>query len=198
MAVATGALIGAGITAAASWYASHKASEAAKEAATSETAAADKALAVQERMYNQQRQDTEPWTAAGRAALGRLGDLSQAPRPMFDPTQPGMSRAFRGAAGFVDSTGQDRNMAATGGGVMGEPRERALVNGPSALTTPNVGGGGLGQLGAPGGQMGGPPPAMPQRSQMVLMQAPDGSAPRPIPAGLVAQFQAKGAKVVPQ
>lgn len=128
MGVATGIAIGTAIAGA---YAAHKASQSASEATEAQTTAGDKALAVQKEMYDKARQDNDPYLVAGRAALGRLHDLSQAPRPLFDPTQPGGSRTFRGGAGFVDSTGQDRNMATSLGG----------IRGPVA-----------GQLGAPGTQ----------------------------------------------
>lgn len=85
MGVATGIAIGSAIAAA---YAAHKQSQSAEEARNAETSAGDKALAVQERMYQQQRQDDDPYRSAGRVALGNLGDLSQKSRMVFDPNNP--------------------------------------------------------------------------------------------------------------
>jgi hypothetical protein len=49
-------------------------SDAAKDAAGIQSAAADRATQLQERMYNQSRADNEPWRQAGLGALSKMGD----------------------------------------------------------------------------------------------------------------------------
>lgn len=51
-------------------------SGAASDAADKQAAAADRATALQERMYNQTRADQEPWRQAGTQALSGLADPS--------------------------------------------------------------------------------------------------------------------------
>lgn len=47
---------------------------AARDAGNSQAAAADRATALQERMYNQTRADQEPWRAAGAQSLSQMGN----------------------------------------------------------------------------------------------------------------------------
>ena len=52
------------------------ASRGAKSAANAQANASRDAMAVQERIYQQQREDAEPWRQAGMGALGRLNSAS--------------------------------------------------------------------------------------------------------------------------
>lgn len=62
------AVIGAGV----SIYGANQQANAAKDAARASSKATQQSLALQEKMYNQNRADQEPWRLAGVGALGRL------------------------------------------------------------------------------------------------------------------------------
>lgn len=169
-AITTATVVGistAAAAAASSAYAAKKQAGSAREAAALESSAADKALAQQKASYEQHRQDMSPYQQAGAGALQRLQQQSAAPRQTFDPAQP---------------QGQLRQpMPASMGALMPPPQ------GP-----PPAGG----AMVPPGMPQGGPPQNAPQGpggGQMVMMQGPDGSQ-RQVPAQLVQQFEAKGAK----
>jgi hypothetical protein len=66
--LAGSALLGAG----SSLFGAHKQSEAADKATKAQTAANDKALALQKEIFETQREDMMPWLDAGREALGQL------------------------------------------------------------------------------------------------------------------------------
>lgn len=61
---------------------------AAKSAASTQSAAADKALGVQQQAYNQQTQQFAPYLAAGQSAIGRLGSMAAAGPPPFQQRPP--------------------------------------------------------------------------------------------------------------
>lgn len=79
MGIATGALIAAGIGAAASVGSSAIQSHAAGKAADKQTAAANQATQLQRDIYNQQRADSMPWLRAGQGAISTLANLSGIP-----------------------------------------------------------------------------------------------------------------------
>jgi len=178
MCVATVIIVGGAV--ASSVIAAKAQSNAADKARAAQTAAANEALAVQKQQYAQSRQDFSPYQQAGAQAIGRMQGMSQQPRMTFNPSDPA---SWHGAA----RTSSD------------------LSDGASALSrgTPQTFDGSTPpQLGLPQAQpapLGGQPvqPAQPA-GEMTLMQAPDGSPPRPVPSHLVQQLIAKGATVVQQ
>src|SRR5262252_10877526 len=76
MAIATGALIGLGIASAAGGVASSAIqAHAAGKAAQQQQQAADRALALQQQMYQQTRSDLAPYMGAGTQGLTSLTSL---------------------------------------------------------------------------------------------------------------------------
>src|SRR5262252_3390165 len=76
MAIATGALIGLGIASAAGGVASSAIqAHAAGKAAQQQQQAADRALALQQQMYQQTRSDLAPYMGAGNQGLTSLTSL---------------------------------------------------------------------------------------------------------------------------
>ena len=69
-------------------------SSASKSAADAQTAAADKAQKTQLDMYNQTRQDLQPYNETGKAALSNLADLYGLPTP----TNPNGGQPFNDSA----------------------------------------------------------------------------------------------------
>lgn len=84
---ATLAIVG-GIGAAGSVASAKIASNAAKDAAQTQAKAGQQALTTQQQMYQQARQDFNPYQQAGAGALGRLGQRASAAPPAFTPGQP--------------------------------------------------------------------------------------------------------------
>lgn len=70
----TGALIGGGLAAAGGIGSAIIGANAASSAADQQAQAAREANALQERMFNQQRADQEPWRQAGIGALSQMGN----------------------------------------------------------------------------------------------------------------------------
>lgn len=64
------------------------ASNAAQNAARTQSQAADRALAYQQQLQQQQRQDFTPYQQAGASAMGQLGRLANAPQPVFNASAP--------------------------------------------------------------------------------------------------------------
>jgi hypothetical protein len=147
----------------------------AKIASDRQSRAAAEALAVQKEQYAQARADFEPYAAAGRQAVGSLRDRAGQTPPAFDPTNVGTWQASGwGSSGSAPSSGDGGTPVAP---QLGMPQQlgsaQAGLAGPASM------------------------PTSPQPGDTTLMQAPDGSAPRPVPSHLVQQLIAKGARVVP-
>lgn len=68
--------IAMGVSAATGLVGAKMQSSAAKNAAKTQAGSADKALALQERIYNQNRQDQMPWLNAGGSAVSQLARLT--------------------------------------------------------------------------------------------------------------------------
>lgn len=64
--------------------AASKGAKAQRQAAQMQQQSEAQNLALQERIFNQQRQDQEPWRQAG---IGALGQLTQMAQPGFDPSR---------------------------------------------------------------------------------------------------------------
>lgn len=64
-------------SAASSLIGGHQAAKAAKKGAEAQTDAANAANAMEERMYNQSRQDQMPWMEQGKTSLNQLAQLMQ-------------------------------------------------------------------------------------------------------------------------
>jgi len=160
-------------TVTASVIAADQQARAAKIASDRQARAAADALQVQKDQYAQARADFEPYAAAGRGAVGRMRDRAGQPSPVtFDPTNAATFQASGwGSSGSAPSTG-------------GEPVAPQLGM-PQSLGSAQAG------LAGPASM-----PTAPPAGETTLMQAPDGSAPRPVPSHLVQDLIAKGARVV--
>jgi hypothetical protein len=164
-------------TTTASIIAADRQARAAKIASDAQARAARDALQVQKDQYAQARADFEPYAAAGRGAVGRMQDRAGQTPPAFDPTNAATFQSGGwGSAGSAPPAGDGAPVAAQ----LGMPQ----------------------QLGSAQGALAGPTssPTSQPAGETTLMQAPDGSPPRPVPglvdSPLVKQLIAKGARVV--
>lgn len=96
-------------------------SNAAGDASKAQTAGADKALSVQERIYNQDRQDLAPWRATGSNALKMLADSIGINGPEGNASatsafqkSPGYDFAFNEGQRAVDSGMAGKGMVKSG------------------------------------------------------------------------------------
>jgi len=177
MCVATAIVVGVGAVGAV--VAADQQRRASNNAIKASKEAADQALAVQKAQYAQARADFEPYAARGREGIGRLSTLGKQAPPTFDPTNaatwqgsqwqnPALTEQRPGAPSALPGQGQ-------------APPQLGLPQAPPSA---------VGVGAAPAAQ-----PAQPA-GDTVLMQAPDGSPPRPVPSHLVQQLIAKGATVI--
>lgn len=173
-------LIGSGISALTQVGAAKIGSNASKKAADTQTAAGNKALALNEQIYNQQRQDQNPYMQAGQQGLSNLQQLVGNQQPRFGggmtPGQGGPAPLNLGNAFGGPQAPPQGAMPAQGGQPMGQP-----AGAPQQ---------------APMGSQGQPPmmaqaPQSPQGA-MVKLRAPDGSV-EDVPAQLADQFIQRGA-----
>lgn len=81
MGLTTAMLVSAGIGAAADLIKSHNAKKAADQAAKAETAATDKALALNQQIYDERKNAMAPYAGYGTEAMGTLGALMGLPAP---------------------------------------------------------------------------------------------------------------------
>lgn len=95
--------IGTGATIGASLIGSALSGDASSSAADQQSAAADKSIALQTRMYNQNRADLAPWRTTGAGALSKLSDLLGI-TPAADTTVSPLTAA--GGAGVAPSAAQ--------------------------------------------------------------------------------------------
>jgi hypothetical protein len=78
-------------------------SSAAKNAAKTQADSAKEALAVQQQMYQQQRQDFQPYQQAGTGAVGRLTERAGQAYPQF---QPGGTASLGNPSGMPQQAAQ--------------------------------------------------------------------------------------------
>ena len=102
------------VGAAATIYSSNQAAGAARDAADTQSQSADRATALQSRMYYQNREDMAPWRTAGVGALGTLQDeLKNYAGYVKDPStykqSPGYDWLVQQGGGAID-----RGASATG------------------------------------------------------------------------------------
>lgn len=187
----TAILIAGGITAGATVggaaIASHGNTEAAKTGAEANTTAAniqaqsaEKALALQKQLYEQQRTDLGPYRGTGYLALGRLtGQSPQALSQGANTVAPSSLNARPTLASQpntpVTQTGPN-NFLTTGGGQMAPP---------TAATN----------QGYTPGHFGRPRQPIPAQG-MATVRSPDGET-KSVPAGDVAFYVSRGATVLP-
>lgn len=122
-------------------------SNAAKHAADTQTAAANKALTVQQQQYQQGRQDFSPYQQAGAASVGRLQQRAQQQTPQFNPggPQPQWGSLGNPTGGQMPQPGPPMGQgAAMGGSGMPQPpqspamQSRGIVSGKMvALRAPD-------------------------------------------------------------
>lgn len=79
-------IIAAGIGAATSIYGAHKAAGASKQAARTQSQAADKAMALQKQVYDNQTQLMAPWISGGQTAFTNMQRMAGGQQAM--PYQP--------------------------------------------------------------------------------------------------------------
>lgn len=123
-------LITGAVSGATSLIGAKVASNAAKNAAKTQTASADKAIALQNQLYQDQQQRMSPFVNAGGQALGQLGQMSSQRAPMFDPSQRGggftlqMSQPM-GGQGMLGKVGMPTvKMRAPDGSVRDVPQDQ--------------------------------------------------------------------------
>ena len=169
----TSLLIGAGISAAAGVGSAAIASRAAGKAADTQQEAADKALAFQQRMYEQERLDTAPIRNVGNQAAQTLSGLMGLPSgPVAGQVAP--TPTIGPPAGYIP------NEHGVGFGILkpGVTPQQALQMNP---TPAPAGGSSLASLGAPSM----PPGGQQTQSGYVLLEAPTGErqmvAPNEVP-----------------
>jgi len=172
--VAGAAIAGSVIAAKAQGAAADRAAQTARDTAA-------EALRVQKEQYAQARADFEPYAASGRSAIGRMQERAARPPVAFDPTNAATFQPSGwGSSGPAPSTGDGGAPVAA---QLGMPRDLGSAQG--ALAGPTASSTGFEAA-----------PATQPTGETTLMQAPDGSAPRPVPSHLVQQLIAKGARVV--
>jgi len=191
MCVATVIIVAAGAVTSA--VAAKQSADASKRAQAAQTSAANEALALQKSQYAQSRAEFAPYQNAAAEAIGRMQGMTKQARMTFDPNN---ASSWQGAP-----VGSRDMQTMTAGSQAGLPTREADAFGGGAAGPQAT----VQQLGAPmaGERMlgGAQPvqaaePSQPAETQTVLMQAPDGSPPRPVPSHLVQQLIAKGAKVI--
>ena len=157
--------------------------DAANDAQQAQTQAADKALALQGRIYDQQRADLAPYRSAGASALGSLTGLMG-----LAPSSGGNTPSVLGNLGVASGTRQA--VRSPGGSPVSVPAENytgdfAVPRVPEAMgNQPN----GIASLAANS-------PQAKSASGYVLMRAPDGRVGQ-IPQGMVDRALAAGGQRV--
>ncbi len=170
-------------------------SKASKDAAKTQASAADKALALNERIYEEQKASMQPFSQGGQAAFADVLNAwqskqrGQAPQygPMGNPSQPGGIGLEAPSSPFS----QAMNVNA---GAMG--RAPQMVN-PGPMAQPGMSAD-IQQRSAYGGSAPmntGPYGSTAMQGASVMMRAPTGETQQ-VPAHLVAQAEAKGAQRV--
>lgn len=178
MSVATSTALTIGAIAAGagtSIYGATKAAGAQKDAAQTQAASADKALAIQKQMYEQQRTDLSPYRAAGQGAVGKLSyqlgvpGFEKGPMAQMAPTPVAGSVGFGtgGTPGAVAVNGQNAPIAQQAAGAL----TPYLTNGPQMPQPPQ----------APGAT--------------VMLRAPNGMT-KAVPQEQAPYFISKGAQPV--
>jgi len=137
------------------------------KAVDAQTNAANQALALQQQVYNDQKQNAAPYQQLGTSTLGRLGQMAAQPANQFNP-------------------------ANYQGGVPVRPQ--GLPQMPQ-LPPQQAMGSGLGTM-APGQTQAGNAGTAGGGDNTVTIQTPDGRILRGFPRERVAEAQARGAKVV--
>lgn len=188
MGIATGIAIATAASAAASAYAAHQQANAAREAAETQSHAADTAMGVQERQYNQARQDFNPYQNAGRQALSEMQIRSAQTPPVFTPGQAYNLGHPAGTPAYASG-----NPRATTG-YMVEPPAPAAQGMPMQGSQGGPAPPGLEQrMQGQGGSLGMPQGA--PQADMVTMALPDGRQ-GPVPRAMVPQLLQRGGRVI--
>lgn len=169
-------------------YGAHKAAGAAKDAARTQVKAGDKALAVQQQVYQDQQARQAPYMQAGLQGLAQAqgyanasvpqfapGQTAQFQRPEpvpFNPAMQPLGQASAPSQAMMPRTG--RGMPMPAGAAQAQGRGMPMM-----------------ASGAAQGQAQGPA----QGGGDVLMQSPDGEQKR-VPSSQVPFWTAKGARVI--
>ncbi len=200
MAIATGTalLASAALSGGLQLAGAAKASSSANKAADQQVASADKGLALQKQIYNEQKAGMQPYAQFGQQALGSLGSLMGFPAlpPPTPPTGYGANGQslgpITGNQGPMNMSDPrvhrlakggslvDPGMSGTIGGMVGQSSYRSPASGLGAPMQQTQGGGG--SFAAPGGRM-------------VKVSSPDGEI-RDVPEGMVPQLEAIGGRRV--
>jgi hypothetical protein len=194
-ALSTALLIGAGIAGGTSLASAAIGSHAAGKASDQQQESADKALALQQQMYQQQRADVAPWRNAGGQAVTTLSGLMGLPAGpaagQTEPVSPADQRsaqlaAFGPGVGAVLgrwNRGQPYSADVLGGMAPGRQAQlRSLDPGGFAQTPEQLAG-----VGQAVGQA-------QTSSGYATMQSPDGKETQQVPVDQVAHYQQMGAR----
>lgn len=153
MSVGTGTAIAIAVaagTGAAGAYAAHEQSSAASDAAAVETTAANEALHVNQRQYEQQRDDLGPYRHIGTEALGTLSQMMGFSPYVAEPPKADL----------------DGKPAAAKGDLLDVPKKKMDQFNPGNV---RLGQGGMASMGAP------QQPGAPVSTQTVQVRAPNGA-----------------------
>jgi len=133
-----GAVAGAVIGVVGSSMAADEGADAATQAANTQAASADKANAIQEKQYDQTREDYRPWREAGTSALSKLGYLSgDNSQPAYDwQKDPGYDFRMQEGEKAINRAAAARGGFNSGGTLSGSKfAKAAAAAAPSALET---------------------------------------------------------------
>lgn len=181
-------LIGAAVGAVTSIWGAKKKADAAKEAAKTQAASADKAMALERQMYEQNRADLSPWYNVGANAITTMGNLSglgSFPGTSMGGGQAGpLSAMAPGVIGLGNALLARRGIPPTKPLAPMGLSQDALPPEPTAGSKRET----LASL-----QAGSARPM--NASGYAMMQAPDGST-QPVPVSQVPWYQQKGATLL--
>jgi hypothetical protein len=167
------------------------------KAVDAQTAAANKALAVQQQVYSNQQQAAAPYQQTGQQTLGRLGQMAAQPANQFSPAnyqQGAPTAAFQAQQPSSQYSNMMGGPATAANHVNGPLPYNAQGNAPGA-GLPSAQMPSLGALGQPPGQsMPGMAPG--GQGDTVTIQTPDGRTLQGFPRARVQEAMQRGAKVV--
>ena len=158
-------------------------SHAAKDAAKTQTDSADKALALQTRIYDENKSNLAPWVSQGQQAATTLGGLMGLPA-----TGGGGGGSAATPTGPFTRAGSGSTVA-----VPGTYQGQAILRNPDRVPGTDL------QSAQPRGTLGAfnPQSAAGQRtSSYVTMRSPDGKETMPVPAQHVDHYRQLGATVI--
>lgn len=156
----------------ANYFGARSASKASKDAAKLQAESADKALAFQQRMWEDTQRNQAPWLQAGTGAINTMANLGGIPM-----MAPGSTSNTPPATAPLASVAPPASSRPLSGGAVGTAAGQVLGQMPMSAAVPRPGG-----MGAPA-----------MTGNFVTLQAPDGSTQR-VPQQFASAFEARGAR----